>query len=83
MRRASTQLPFSFRLLNIVGAVLGITRLAGLQLEADSLLREAPKQTEPTEFGDPGFMEDFKVLLASAEREPKLHLVTSTWRRYE
>lgn len=75
MRRASAKLPLPFRLLNVAGTVPGMARLSGLRLEPDALLRSAMRQTGLNDFGDPGFMEGLKVLLTSAEREAKLHVV--------
>lgn len=75
MLQVSTQLPLLFRMLNALGAVPGVSRLAGVRLEVDALLHAATRQTGLTDFGDPGFLDGLRVLLASAEQDAGLHFM--------
>lgn len=75
MQYASTKLPLPFRLVNTLGAVPGVAKLAGVRLEVDALLNAATRQTGLSNFGDPAFLEGLQILLRSLKRDAKLHFI--------
>ena len=73
MATFTTKLPLPFRLLNTAGAALGALGLSAVHLEEDALLRDARRKTGLTDFGDPGFLDGLRTLLASIEQDARLH----------
>ncbi len=67
--------PLGLRLLNGTGAALRGLGLPLVRLDADTLLAKARRQTGLDDFGDDGFREPLRRLLASLEREARLTLL--------
>ena len=63
------RLPIAIRALNAVGGPV-CDRL--VRLDADDLLERARRRTGLDDYGDPSFLEPFRVLLAALEREADL-----------
>ena len=61
--------PFGLRLFNGAGAALRNLGLPLVRLEADQLLSKARRQTGLDDFGDDGFQEPLRRLIASLERD--------------
>ena len=75
MALITPKLPLPLRLLNTAGSALDAAGPGRARLEEDALLEAASRRTGLTDFGDPGFLEGLRVLLASAEHDGHLHFV--------
>lgn len=75
MAVVTPKLPLPLRLLNTAGSALAAVGPERTRLEADALLEAAGRRTGLTDFGDPGFLEGLRVLLASAKQDGHLHFI--------
>lgn len=75
MQNNTNALPVYLRALETVGSGLRQLGFPLARFSEKSLLRAAKRQTGLTDFGDPDFMDGFRVLLDSLENDAGLHFI--------
>ena len=84
-RYARPQRPWSIRLFNALGGLLGKTGLRLTSLDEQSLLAAARRRTGLDDFGGEGFLAPLRILLKAADEEAELNsfgrimVRTSVW----